>query len=1066
MQLNENQKKAVEYLEGPLLVLAGPGTGKTQLLSQKVAYILKNTDTNPENILCVTFTDSGAVNMRERLKTIIGNDALRVNIGTYHVFGTDILAQYKNYSPDYDRRLDSPIDEVTQYKIVRKIQTDLPGTDILHGDNVKDIISVISSAKSAGLTPNDLAAIAKQNFEDSEVLSKTISPYLLNVVPRAYKESYEKAYAPIYSILKEYTNAGFIVKKIERSIGALARDLETAINEATATQKIAPLTKWRDSYFEKTERGDYRLKDRIANMKLDSVARVMASYEEYLRENGLYDFDDMIQEAVKALNTDEGFRLTMQEKYQFIMLDEFQDTNPSQLAIVKALTNYEKPMIMAVGDDDQAIYEFQGAMSSIMTDFRDYYHAEVITLTENYRSTQEILDFSREIIKQNPGRFDKELTAHRPAPVESQVKRYEFNSADAEYGFVADKIAELIDSGVKQNEIAVISYKTKYFEPILPYLKSHKNIKIAYEKRDDLFLNDKIHELLTLAQYIYEIANEKRPTVQLMEVLSYPFFHVPPIDIVREIGRARTEQKSVVDVLATTDNAQIQSAMNFLAGEVAKSYTEPLDVILYDIVSKMEIDGLPEYEKLEFYENLAALKGKVAKHTAGNSTKLADLVQMVQDYQDADMELSVANPYKDADVAVQIMSAHKAKGLEFEYVFMISADHVAWGKGKGNNNLLALPKNVQQIRHTGVTDGERLRIIYVTLTRAKKGLYITNSLNDFNGKSPERLEYFGEYVDGTEVVSPYLPNKHVDLMYDVAAPEVLEDNLRNWITPYLIKSPDMRAIYLERAKGVKMSASALTSFIDVVYVGPMEFFKSYILKVPQGPETEALAFGDLIHKTFEAVTKAQLDDAAAIQFFNDEIGKKDLETDVARKVRERGPKNLEIALAKFRPILEQGKAEVDFWSDHIVVNGVPVTGKIDHIVVDEQNKTIEVYDFKTGGYHKEKWASHATLFKYMLQLEFYKMLLNHSREYSKYKVEKAHILFVTPDKDGEVYDKEYIYNNDEYAEFLKLLSAVHHEMTTLEFMDDERVFVAPDEQKKLKDIKDFIALLLDKNATK
>lgn len=1066
MQLNEQQKKAVEYLDGPLLVLAGPGTGKTQLLSQKVAYILKNTDTNPENILCVTFTDSGAMNMRERLKTIIGSDALKVNIGTYHVFGTDILAQYKNYAPDYDRRLDSPIDEVTQYKIVRKIQTELPGKDILHGDNVKDIISVISAAKSAGLTPEDLAEIAKQNAVDSEVLSKTISPYLLNVVPRAFKESYEKAYAPIYSILKEYTNAGYIVKKIERSISALARDLETAIKAAEETQKITPLTKWRDDYFEKTEKNEYRLKDRIANMKLDSISRVMKSYENYLRENGLYDFDDMIQEAVKALNSDEGFRLTMQEKYQFIMLDEFQDTNPAQLSIVKALTDYEKPMIMAVGDDDQAIYEFQGAMSSIMNDFREYYGAEVITLTENYRSTQEILDFSREIIKQNPDRFEKNLTAHRAAPEKSQVKRYEFNSADAEYGFIAEKIAELVDSGVRQDEIAIISYKTKYFEPILPYLKAQKNIKITYEKRDDLFLNDKIHELLNLAQYIYDVANEKRTSVQLMEILSYEFFETKPINIIREIGRARTEQKSVMEVLATTEDEKIRAAMEFIAAEVAKSYTEPLDVILYDFVEKMNVDKLNEYEKLEFYENLAALKGKVSRHAGKDNLRLADLVEMVSDYQDAEMALSVANPYKDADAAVQIMSAHKAKGLEFEYVFMISADHTAWGKGKGNNNLLSLPKNVQQIRHTGTTDGEKLRIIYVTLTRAKKGLFITNSLNDFNGKSPERLEYFNEYVDGTEVISPYLPEKRVETSYETAAPKVLEENLKNWITPYLMKSPDMRAIYLERAKNVKMSASALTSFIDVVYSGPMEFFKSYILKVPQGPETESLAFGDLVHKTFEAVTKMGLDDEKAVEFFLNELSKKDLETEVARKIREKGPADLSISLKKFRPILEKGKAEVDFWSDHIVVNDVPVTGKIDHIVIDEENKSIEVYDFKTGGYHKEKWASHATLFKYMLQLEFYKMLLNNSREYGKYKVEKAHILFVTPDKDGEVYDKEYIYNSDDYAEFLALLSAVYREMSTLSFMDDNELFIPADEQKKLKDIKDFIALLLDKNAIK
>ena len=119
MGLNAKQKEAVEYLDGPLLVLAGPGTGKTHLLSEKVAYILKNVDINPENILCLTFTDSGAMNMRTRLAKTIGAASQKVHISTYHSFGTDLLAEYKNYAEDYDLSLDSAIDEVTQFKIVK-----------------------------------------------------------------------------------------------------------------------------------------------------------------------------------------------------------------------------------------------------------------------------------------------------------------------------------------------------------------------------------------------------------------------------------------------------------------------------------------------------------------------------------------------------------------------------------------------------------------------------------------------------------------------------------------------------------------------------------------------------------------------------------------------------------------------------------------------------------------------------------------------------------------------------------------------------------------------------------
>lgn len=341
MELNQEQKAAVEYLSGPLLVLAGPGTGKTQLLSEKVAYILSHTDTGPENTLCLTFTETGAFNMRERLRSIIGPDALKVTISTYHAFGMEILALYKNYAPDYNRRLDAPIDEIEQHKIISTILAGLDGNDILRGDNVKDIISVISEAKSAKLKASDLMAIAKMNIEDSAVLSSAISPLLLNVVPRAYEASLNGAYMPIYKVLSDYKEAKPIIYNIYRLIVILARDLEEALEEAQNNKKITPLSKWRDKYFEKDEKGEYRLKDRVANLKLLSVAKVMEKYDEYLRENGLFDFDDMIEEAGRALREDAGFRMSLQERYQFIMLDEFQDTNPSQFAIVKALTDYE-----------------------------------------------------------------------------------------------------------------------------------------------------------------------------------------------------------------------------------------------------------------------------------------------------------------------------------------------------------------------------------------------------------------------------------------------------------------------------------------------------------------------------------------------------------------------------------------------------------------------------------------------------------------------------------------------------------------------------------------------------
>lgn len=1076
MGLNAKQREAVEYLAGPLLVLAGPGTGKTQLLSEKVAYILKNTDTNPENILCLTFTETGAANMRERLKSIVGKDGLKVNIGTYHAFGTDILTQYKNYAEDYDRKLDSAIDEVTQFKIVREIQSGLSGRDILRGDNVKDIISVISAAKSAGLSADDLQRIAEQNLEDSKVLSEAISPLLANIVPRAFRESYDKAYQPIYEILANYIEVRSILPTVERSIAGLARDLKTAMIEAETSEKIKPLSSWKDKYFEKDEKGNYRLKDRVANKKLASLARIMGDYDEYLRKNGLYDFDDMIEEAVRILKTDRGFRLTLQERYQFIMLDEFQDTNPSQFMIIKQLTDYEKPMIMAVGDDDQAIYEFQGALSTNLTDFQAHYSANVIPLVENYRSTQEILDFSRKIIGQAADRFaDKELIAHKPAPADTQIYRHEFLSSDMEYDFVAREIARLIKKGVKQDEIAVISYKTKYFMPLLPFLKSHPEIKIAYEKRDNLFEDEIVHEIFTLARFVHEIASERNENTSILEILSYPFFELPMLEVIRLVGQARKDHKSVFEVLGETENVKIKQVAEWLANLVAKSFTEPLEIMLNYIIGAAELgeycspllkyySDKGEYSVFTLYENLAALNGKLRKHFGEKSLRLGDLITMMDDYEAAEMTLNKTSPYKDADEAVQILTAHKAKGLEFKYVFIVSADHVAWGKGKGNNNLLVLPKNLAQIRHTGITDGEKLRILYVALTRAKETLYITNSLHDFNDKSPDRLEYLGEYLDDDKVVSPLIPAGNVFCHYEASASASSEnaETLKHWLTPYTKPSPDMRALYKERVKNWRMSASSLTSFIDIVYAGPMEFFKRQILRAPVDPETEALAFGDLVHKTFEAVTNRKISNEEAIKYFLTELDKKDLSSETMQKIREKGPADLTVSLEKFGKILRQGKAEVNLAPEKLSIDGVPVTGKIDHIVVDDTAKTIEIYDFKTGGYHKEKWRSHATLYKYMLQLGFYKLLLNNSPTYKKYKVERAHILFVTPDKDEEVYDKVYEFNDTDEKELIELMRAIYNAVESLEFMDDAEIFRPGDNTLGLKDIKNFVDKLLER----
>ena len=464
------------------------------------------------------------------------------------------------------------------------------------------------------------------------------------------------------------------------------------------------------------------------------------------------------------------------------------------------------------------------------------------------------------------------------------------------------------------------------------------------------------------------------------------------------------------------------------------------------------------------------LKEKLKSHLKVDSPKLKDLIEFIDDYESANTPLTSTSPYKDAEDAVQILSAHKSKGLEFSHVFLIAADDIAWGKGKGTNNMLSLPKNLTFIRHTGATDSERIRLLYVAITRAKTHLVITNSIKDFSGKSPKHLEYLSEFVnDDKNLISPYLPSgsqiviSHKD---DILGNKKCTDLRASWVSKYLKLTPNLREIIEKRIENLRLSATHLTTFVDIVYAGPIAFYELYLLRAPSEPPTINLEYGSLIHEVFEKVTKENLSDESAIEIYLKEARNSALPPEEIEVLLERGKRAIEISLKAFGTILraKDGKAEMDFYPEHLSFNGIPITGKIDHLKIDKENKIIEIYDFKTGVFYPTKnWWGKASLLRYMLQLNFYKLLLNCSSEFKNYTVKTGHILFVNPDKDDEVYDKIYEYNDKDFEIFKNLLTSVYSHIKSLDFLEkDSSLFVEPDVDKDHKDIKEFIDLLITK----
>lgn len=1107
MPLNQEQQRAVEYLDGPLLVLAGPGTGKTQLLSAKVQYILENAGgIQPENILCLTFTEAGAQNMRDRLQTMIGKEALDVNIFTYHAFGSNLMGRYKNYAETFDRKLDAPIDETMRYKMVHDIQQTLPAMDILRGAETAQIIEVISKAKDARLTAADLLNIAERNIADSKELSEKISPYLLALKPREkFDVALANTYQPILEILLAASSPEPIARNTECLANILAKELNQVITAATAEErpKTGDLNKWRNNNFEKAladprdpNSVQYRLKDHIRNKKLYSLAHIMAKYEEKLAQAGLFDFSDMIECAIDFLKNDRGFQMQMSETFQYILLDEFQDTNVSQFELIKLLTDYEKPVVMAVGDDDQAIYAFQGANYSNLREFQDYYQAEVITLLDNYRSTGEILDLSHQLVDQIDDSFAKNYQINKTLRsmkdqwagaqnLPARVCRHEFPGSVAEYYWIAAEIRKLLDAGENPTDIAIIAPKHRNLMAILPYLKN-QNIDVTYEKRDNLLQDAKMNMIITLAKFIQRLAAVEQPVENLLEILAFEFWELPADVVLRAVEKKWGQDKTVLEYLA--GDPQLEAIGQFLANLTLEAKTAPLELWLDYLIGTKPVRNttspflgyyqqrLTESELLEFYENLEVFRQKVVAHLHNSTTdnadstpKLVDFVNTISDFEFAKTPIMRTSVYRDSGKAIQVMTAHKSKGLEFKHVFLTSVDDSAWGKAEGNNNQLTLPKNVAHIRHTGITDDEHLRLFFVAVTRAKENLIMTNSRAKADGSNIARLRYLSESSrDDEQQLSLFLrePLRQITMHEDdLSTLEKIETLQLSWVSAYQKLTPDTMTFLRERMQDYRLNPTDLTSFVDIVYAGPQQVYQNKILRAPGEPANMAICYGNLIHKVFEQITAQKIDDTAAIELFRTEANKAILPEDEKQLLLEKGEHDLKIALQEFTDILrhEHAKAEVDFGHEHIHLDTIPLTGKIDHLEINPDAKTIEVYDFKTGKHYDKKWNSQPTLFKYALQLGFYKLLLNRSPAYANYRVTKGHILFVSPDQDAKVYDKVYEYNEPDEQLLKNLIHAVYNQMRSLSFVQDDELFIQPEKSNTMKQVLAFIDKIIAKD---
>jgi len=403
-KLNPQQRLAVDTVEGAVLVVAGPGSGKTQILSMRVANILRQTDSLASNILCLTFTDAASVNMKERLRAIIGPEAHKVAVHTFHSFATEILNQYSEFffqGVEYQ-----PADTITKLSVLQKVLEQLPLTNPLNSYSLDhgwtflgSIQGRISELKKAGLTPEEYKILLEDNQVFIESVDAEISEFFSKY------QNTQKA-VPFVDELVAILNKN--LDKTEKYRGQflslktiICQSLNQAIDEMEElekTKKSKPLTTWKNKYFKMDGKKKLHLKDTLNQKKYFALADVYQQYNQKMHQEKLFDFDDMILQVVQALKKYPELRYNLQERYLYFLVDEYQDTSGVQSDLISLLVDTDftnNPNIMAVGDDDQSVYKFQGAsLANIMHFTKKYPKAVIITMTKNYRSLQPILDYA------------------------------------------------------------------------------------------------------------------------------------------------------------------------------------------------------------------------------------------------------------------------------------------------------------------------------------------------------------------------------------------------------------------------------------------------------------------------------------------------------------------------------------------------------------------------------------------------------------------------------------------------------------------------------------------------
>ncbi|MDE2021459.1 MAG: ATP-dependent helicase [Patescibacteria group bacterium] len=924
-KLNAKQKEAVDTIYGPVMVVAGPGTGKTQMLALRIGNILlKAGDAKPDEILALTFTESAVATLRTRLARFIGPAAYRVRIHTFHGFARSILELRSDLFPRI--ALGTHLSEVAGVTLMEELLDGGSYTRIRNPKNphraAKDLLAFMGKLKQEHYTP----------------------------------EQY----------LSELTSAHELLLADPDRIHA-------------------------GGTYEGKEKGEYlRRRERLE--KHIEVAQLFAAYQEALERESLYDYEDLINEAVRGLEKDEGFRAEVGERSQFVLADEHQDANPAQNRLLELITDFDGvPNLFIVGDEKQAIYRFQGAsLASFFSIKEKYPKAKVISLDENYRSTEKILAAAHDLIAPAPAL----LSESRPPLVAvrgtgGQVREVVCGTPREERETIRAYIEQLHGSGVPYEDIAILTKKNADVLALADALRS-ANLPEDHASAE---ISALAHPTVVLFRALIRAVADLSQDVPFAQALFMPGMPGTLAERMQLLALPR-EGKPLISAFAKKGTSEMRVWVRRLEKLAEEMPATPLIPWLTRLAreSGFERGVLSLKESEDAYEAYQGLMDEAAL-LAGNDPSATALDFLAYLARIEKHELKIRRP-RTRHAGVRLMTVHGAKGLEFPQVIIAHASDEKWFSGKLEEFSLLLEKEDDE--------HDARRLLYVALTRARDGVLITRSETTEEDRAQTPLRFIADLA------------RHLTRAeFPPPAPAVMPYEARTILDPVFLR---------ERLLDRGFSPTGFNNYV----ASPWQYYFRTLLRLPDAP-TLPMLFGTAIHAGLKSYAdkvkagEARIEDA--LSAFHAVLARMPLAPFDRDAFAETGAKSLHAYLAKESASMKdtrESEFSVKVSLEVPGVGAVPLTGKLDRLDI-RKDGTVLVIDYKTGKARSENDIRGLTRSGdggYYRQLVFYKLLLEKD---GRYRMSEGALHFVEPNEKGDIIIRRFDITDAEVAALEKEL---------------------------------------------